>query len=99
MYMGQRLHKVCICDTAFILDDSNRAVATFSEINSRVISFHLAGEKPDICGQRHTREAQKHVPPLSYIPQRDLTCHSLSQLLESCPKKGILYSFLALLLC
>lgn len=91
VYVGQRLNKVWIYDTAFILKDSNRAVATFSAVNTDFFPFGWGKEKEkkDVCGQRHTREAQKHVPPLSYIPQWDLTCHILSQLLESCPKKGV----------
>lgn len=69
-----------MADVDFILEYSNRAVASFGEVNTSPRFLSICVENKTHIVDRSTNT---HTQPLSYIPQWDLACHILSQLLEA----------------
>lgn len=87
VYMGQRLNKSGKClNIGYILEHSNRAVVCFGGVNTAFFLVFCVEKKKTLtfsCRNTHKPHENTHALPLSYIPQWDLACHILSQLLEA----------------
>lgn len=80
-----------MADVGYILEYSNRAMASFGEVDAASFLSIYMGGKTHTCGQKHTRTAI-----VIHSTVRFSVSYPVSAV-GSCPNKGALHSFIVLL--